>query len=137
NALFGPWSYTTDPGISMRWDPLDESRQYALHAIDPADGNKNPIVSVPGANLLAVAGLVYFPVIPGNNRNRAEQPGLRRSGSARAFRWPVWKDAVSSDAARYLVGLAEISSDEPDRAMLHAMGIPMVYQTNIVMPSGR
>jgi len=135
NALFGPWTYTPDPGISLRWDPIDEARQYALQAIDPADGNKNPIVSVPGANLLAAAGLAYFPVIP--VEDGVEQPGIARFGSGRAFRWPIWEAAVSSDTVRSLVALAELCEDAPDRSSLRAMGIPVVYQANIVMPSGR
>lgn len=135
NALFGPWAYTADPGISLRWDPIDEGRQYALHAIDPADGNKNPIVSVPGANLLAAAGLAYYPVIPG--KDRLEQPGIGRFGSSRALRWPIWESAASSDTVRYLVRLEEICEDAPNRADLRAMGIAVVYQAGIVMPSGR
>lgn len=135
NALFGPWSYTSNPGVSLRWDPIDEGRQYALHAIDPADGSKNPIVSVPGANLLAAAGLIYFPVIPGEHG--IGQPGICRFAAARAFRWPIWESAVSSDTVRSILCLEEICKDSPDRAKLRSMGIPAVYQASIVMPSGR
>lgn len=134
NALLQPWSYTSTPGISMRWDPIDESRQYALLAIDPTD-NRNPIVSVPGANLLALAGLIFFPVIP--VKNGAEQPGISRYGSSRAFRWPIWEPALSSYAIRSVLCMAEICNDSPDYAKLRSMGIPIVYQSAIVMPSGR
>lgn len=135
NAMFGPWVYTSNPGISLRWDPIDEGRQYALHAINPADGSKNPIVSVPGANLLAAAGLVYFPVVPG--KRGIEQPGLGRFDSTRAFRWPIWESAVSSDTVRSILCLEEICKESPDRAKLRSMGIPVVYQSGVVMPSGR
>lgn len=134
NALFGPWSYTADPGVSLRWDPIDEGRQYALLAIDPT-ASRNPIVSVPGANLLAASGLVFFPVVPG--KNRAEQPGIGRFDSRRAFRWPIWESAVPSHTIRSLLCLDEIREDAPDHAILRSMGIPMVYQSRIVMPSGR
>ncbi len=134
NALLQPWTYTSNPGISMRWDPIDESRQYALLAIDPTD-NRNPIVSVPGANLLALAGLIFFPVIP--VKNGTEQPGISRYGSSRAFRWPIWEPALSSYAIRSVLYMAEIGNDSPDYVKLRSMGIPIVYQSAIVMPSGR
>lgn len=134
NALFGPWRYTPDPGVSLRWDPIDESRQYALLAIDPT-ASQNPIVSVPGANLLAAAGLVFFPVVPG--RSGAEQPGLARYNSGRAFRWPIWESAVSSGTIRALLCLDELCKESPDRSRLQSMGIPVVYQSWIVLPSGR
>lgn len=134
NALFGPWSYTPDPGVSLRWDPIDEGRQYALLAIDPT-ASRNPIVSVPGANLLAAAGLVFFPVVPG--KNGAEQPGLVRFDSGRAFRWPIWDAPVSLQTVQALLCLDELNRENPDRAKLRSMGIPIVYQSSIVLPSGR
>lgn len=129
-ALFGPWSYA--PGVvSMRWDPIDEGRQYALQAVDPTDSARNPILSVPGANLLALAAMPFFPLIPVGKT--AEQPGLR----GREFRWPIWRAPVGIPVVASILSLRLLTRSPLPRSELRAMGIEEVYRSRIVQPSGR
>lgn len=134
STLFGPWEYR--PGVvSMRWDPIDEARQYALQAIDPTDGSNNPIISVSGANALALIGLVFFPLVP--QRREAAQPGFIRSAGSRSFRWPIWSIAISESCIRSLLTLALLTRPVEDRVYLRERGIEVVYRSWVVMPTGR
>lgn len=134
NALFGPWDYLTGV-FSLRWDPLDESRQYALQAVDPTNASGNPILSVPGANILGLIGLVYFPLIP---RGRVvEQPGFDWSRGGRSFRWPIWSPPLGEAAVAALLSLEELRHDPIPRDDVRERGVEVVYRSWIVQPSGR
>lgn len=128
-ALFGPWLYSTT-AISMRWDPIDEKRQYALQAIDPTNASANPSVADPGANRLAIEGLALYPTIPDRH---ASQPGFSGSGDNRRFHWHLWEAHLTLDAIRSVVALPTgISAEEKTHC-----GIAQTFQSSIVMPSGR
>lgn len=85
-TLFDGWQYLPRP--SLRWDPLDEKRQYALQANDPAYKPKNPILTDVGANLLALEALVFFPMVPDQY---GSQGGFDRARYAREWTWPLWR----------------------------------------------
>lgn len=126
-CLFVTWLYPSG-ATSLRWDPMDEKRQYALQAIDPQDGNNNPIRSEPGANLLAVEGLPFFPLVP--TVGGVSQTGFDRSSDSRSWTWPIWCYPVSIDVVRSLLTLP--TSLEFD----HERGIVQRYRSRIVQPSG-
>jgi CRISPR-associated endonuclease/helicase Cas3 len=100
STLLGPWNYRRD-AESMRWDPIDEKRQYALQAIDPSDGNKNPAISVIAANALAAEALPLFPAIP---TLRGRQAGVPSSEDY--YAWCLWENALGLDSVRALVHAA-------------------------------
>lgn len=133
-ALFGPWVYHTGVA-SLRWDPVDEARQYALQAVDPQNGNRNPIRTVPGANRLAICALSLFPVVPASNR--AEQPGFRIARGRRTWAWPIWQGLASLDVVRGLLFSPAVHASEPDRRALKELGVAEVFFSDIVQPAGR
>lgn len=133
-ALFSQWDYQTG-GLSLRWDPLDSSRQYALQAFDPTNSSKNPIRTMLGANRLAIEGLALYPLLPGEKTTYP--PGFLRSQSQRFFRWPIWTVSLNTDIVRSILSSGQIMADVPDRALLNEQGISELYESAIVQPSGR
>ena len=134
DALFRAWTYERK-GTSLRWDPLDEQRQYALQAFDPQDSSKNPIRAVPGANRLAICALPLFPVLA--VAARAAQSGFVRIDGRRTWTWPIWSIPVPLDVVPTLLALKEVASDRPNQRILSAIGIAEVFRCHIVQPSGR
>lgn len=128
-TLFGPWQYSTT-ATSLRWDPLDEKRQYALQAFDPTNSSANPSLSDPGANFLAVAGLSCYPIMPDRY---ADQPGFKGRGANRSFHWHIWEYPVDYFSVRMLVSLPTGHFLYPFRPL----GITQHLQSTIVQPSGR
>ncbi|MGH9527807.1 MAG: type I-G CRISPR-associated protein, Cas3-extension family, partial [Terriglobales bacterium] len=126
-ALFSGWRARA--GTSMRWDPEDEKRQYALQAFDPTDAKSNPPRGDPGANLLACHGLTFFPLAADR---AASQPGFGGSGPGKLFTWPIWSPPISADAIGSL--LARFSAGEGGPP---APGVAAVMCARIVTPSGR
>lgn len=92
-TLFDGWRYIPQP--SLRWDPLDEKRLYALQANDPSNKPRNPILTEIGANLLAVEGLHYFPMAPDRFGSQA---GFNRARYAEEWSWPLWDEPLTADA---------------------------------------
>jgi len=139
-AIFEQWRYPTDT-VSLRWDPLDEKRQYALQAVDPTDSTNNPIRSEPGANLLAIEGIAFYPLVP--TAGGVRQPGFDRSTEGRFWTWPIWETALDANSVFSLLTLPSgISQGQKAdlgrvREMDRARGIPQRYRSRIVMPSGR
>ncbi len=128
SALFGPWRYSTS-ATSLRWDPLDEKRQYALQAFDPTNASANPSLAEPGANFLAIEGLPFFSFAPDRH---ASQPGFIGSGDKRCFHWRIWESLLPLDVVRSVITLSDQSSDT-----FAPLGIRQILQSAIVMPSGR
>jgi hypothetical protein len=133
-CLFRIWEYPTDT-VSLRWDPEDEKRQYALQAFDPTDSSKNPTRSEPGANLLAAEGLALLPVIPA--AGGASQPGLGHDRNSRYWVWPIWQIWLDLDTLRSVLALPLEAMASGHPAELAARGIALVYRSRIVQPSGR
>jgi CRISPR-associated endonuclease/helicase Cas3 len=129
-SLFLGWLYSAST-VSMRWDTQDEKRQYALQAVDPTNGSKNPPTADAGANFLAVAALPLFPLVP--NR-KAEQPGFDRDG--RRWTWPIWTRPLGLDTIRSLLTVPYGAAEWP-AWWRGAVGVSAIYQSRIVQPSGR
>jgi CRISPR-associated endonuclease/helicase Cas3 len=128
-SLFDRWIYLQ--GVSLRWDPQDEKRQWALQAIDPKNNSKNPPLADAGANFLAIEALPFFPLVPDR---WASQPGFDRDGDGRHWRWPIWTYPLGLDTIRSLLTLPLVDSEEwPARTL----GVAAVFQSGIVQPSGR
>jgi CRISPR-associated endonuclease/helicase Cas3 len=132
-SLFTGWRYSST-AVSMRWDILDEKRQYALQAIDPTNNSKNPPLADAGANFLAVEALPLFPMAP---ERRSSQPGFDRDEDGRSWSWPIWTSPLELDAIRSLLTLPFGSRDEWPAAERRALGVPVVFRSAIVQPSGR
>lgn len=119
NTLFSSWQYS-DVKLSMRWDPI-EDRQYALLAADPAEGRTEWM-----ANLLGYRGLAFFPSV-------ATLAGLRATAwfgpdSEPNFTWPLWEMPLPPDSIRSVLSLRELVTENPDRGLLRALGICVVYR---------
>jgi len=132
-ALFTGWRYSAT-AVSMRWDPQDEKRQYALQAVDPTNSAQNPPLADLGANFLAVEALPLFPLVPDR---WASQPGFDRNADGRCWRWPIWTYPLGLDAIRSLLALPLVDSEEWPAARRRAFGVSTVFQSGIVQPSGR
>jgi CRISPR-associated endonuclease/helicase Cas3 len=128
-SLFDRWIYLQ--GVSLRWDPQDEKRQWALQAIDPKNNSQNPPLADAGANFLAIEALPLFPLVPDR---WASQPGFDRHSGGRHWRWPIWTRSLSLDTIRSLLTLPLADSEEWS---VRALGVSTVFQSAIVQPSGR
>jgi hypothetical protein len=127
-ALFEPWAYT-DEKLTMRWDPLDD-RRYALMDRDPtASDNKSATVWM--ANLLSYFALAYFPSAPVLRGSATACWTLDKASPA--FRWPVWKGALSANSIRsILTHRALVVTDYAAersalRSELHARGVAAIF----------
>lgn len=131
-TLFDGWNYT--PGAtSMRWDPLDEKRQYAVQAFDPTNASKNPGIADLGANFLAVEGLSCFPMVP---TRFGDQLGFgdTREGRVRSYhwRWPIWSGLASVAVAKAVIAAVSHAGGSEAVVPCH-----QIYESQIVQPSGR
>ena len=133
-ALFHNWHYESG-ATSLRWDPLDESRQYALQAFDPTDGTMNPVTAVAGANCLAIYAMPFFPIACSGNH--ASQPGFTRISGRRVWSWPIWSVGLTPDVIQSLLTHRELTEQLPDSETLAALGVEVVFRCGIVQPSGR
>jgi hypothetical protein len=124
HALFEPWSYS-DPRPSLRWDPIDD-RRYALRAFDPTNAAVSPILTVRGANRLAIEALPWLPTFPCDGGARTR--GFTRRNRVVDFTWPIWHYQLSADTVRSLLGLGELYADAPPRGSLVARGIAEVFR---------
>lgn len=125
-SLFADWVYP-DTGESLRWDPLDESRRYALSAIDPTNSSKNPIRTDFSANALAFAALPTFPIVEG--RPLCSLPNS-------AWRWPLWSVPLTLDITQSLLSRKEIYEQRPPAAPLRALGVETIFECSVVLPVG-
>lgn len=103
-ALFGPWRYR-DLSPTMRWDAEDD-RRYALRWDEPS---KDPVRTVRGANLLAIAALPLFPVVPvcGNVIATTAFSGKGRHDTF--VSWPIWSNWITLDTVRSLLSFRGLS----------------------------
>jgi hypothetical protein len=133
-ALYGPWRYESSLS-TLRFEKEGE-RMQALRAVPPAN---EPVKGVPGADWLAFRGLALYPLslIPGRDRARVVTPACDINWNSGGFRWPVWADPLSYDAAAALVTDGRLVSEERDRRQhdtesLSAWGIRSVWESSIV-----
>jgi hypothetical protein len=128
HALFEPWSYS-DPRPSLRWDPVDD-RRYALRAFDPTNASASPIMTVRGANRLAIEALPWLPTFPYNGDARTR--GFTRRKREVDFTWPIWSCWLGPETVRSLLTLDELYKKRPTRDSLEARGIVEVYRSRRV-----
>lgn len=124
-ALFEPWSYT-DPRPSLRWDPVDD-RRYAYRAFDPTNASASPILTVRGANRLAIEALPWLPTFASDGGART-RGFVRRANRDIDFTWPIWDCWLAADVVRCLLGLGELYAEKPPRTHLEARGIAEVFR---------
>jgi hypothetical protein len=124
-ALFGPWRYR-DSSPTMRWDTEDD-RRYALRWDEPS---KDPVRTVRGANLLAIAALPAFPVVP-TSSSTVVTTGFSGRGSRETFvTWPIWTGWLQLNVACSTLGLKELQGQGqiPTR-LLERYGIAATYKS--------
>lgn len=97
-AVEGPWSYRR-PLPVMGWDGTS-SRDYALRATDPSTDKK---LGVPGADWLAIRGLVLLPSFP--VADKLMTTGCSGRWKRGAFSWPLWTVPIGYDVIRSLLSL--------------------------------
>ena len=124
-ALFGPWRYR-DPSPIMRWDAEDD-RRYALRWDEPS---KDPVRTVRGANLLAIAALPLFPVVP-TSGTAVATTGFSGRGSRDTFvTWPIWTGWLTLDAVRSLLALKELQDRNGTSASaFESLGVAAIYRS--------
>lgn len=123
-ALIGPWRYR-DPSPVMRWDAEDD-RRYALRWDEPS---KDPVRTVRGANLLAIAALPLFPTAPISDHELVTT-GFKGKGSRGTYiTWPIWCGWLSLEAVCSLLNLRELQSNDTAATSLSARGIDAVYRS--------
>ncbi len=116
-GLLQRWEFS-DPPPSLRWDPAD-FRPHALRARDPS---KDDILTVRGADRLAIEALPLFPAVPSGRR-------LAATGFVDSeVTWPVWEPALELGTVRTLLASAELRKPQPDREALVARGVHQVYR---------
>jgi len=130
-ALFGPWREDS-PLPSLSWSSQGE-RVYALRAFNPSTDKR---LGVPGADWLALLGLVFFPTCVDTRRDG--ELVLRTSGCDRAWkhsalRWPLWTVPLDRDTTWSLVGDSSVVGERRTvtPAVLAARGVLRILQAPI------
>jgi|SRR5688572_23841181 len=124
-ALFRRWDYA-DKQKSMRWDPVDD-RRYAYRANDPGNSNRDPILTMWGANRLAIEALSMFPVVASGGRPRTV--GFSRINGSLTISWPIWVRSLGLDVVRALLNLKEFQLEDPPIKRLREMGIGEIFRS--------
>jgi hypothetical protein len=120
-ALEGPWRYQRELPV-MGWDAT-ASRDYALRASNPSTDKK---CGVPGADWLALRGLVMLPTVP--QGGRVSTTGCSGGWKDGRFRWPLWTASLSAPVVRSLLRQDVVTMSRENRA---ARGIAMVWESGI------
>jgi hypothetical protein len=121
-ALLESWTYS-DPGPSLRWDPVDD-RRYAQRWDEPSG---DPLKTVRGANRLAIEALPLFPtVVVGSQLETTGFSQRRRQGAV--LSWPIWGSEIGLDVVRSLLAYPELQRPEPDRNTLQRIGVEEVFR---------
>jgi hypothetical protein len=124
-ALFGPWRYR-DSSPTMRWDAEDD-RRYALRWDEPS---KDPVCTVRGANLLAIAALPLFPVVPTSSGTVATTAFSGRGSRNTFVTWPIWTGWLGLDSVRSLLGFKDfLERTETSTSSLSSYGIVATYRS--------
>ena len=123
-----PWSYLSQRE-SLMWDCVDD-RDHALSAADPTDKSRNPKLTNPGAEALAVIGLSRYPCFASPEGTRTQ--GCSGSWKRGLFVWPLWTAPATARAVQSLLAqVAAPESDERRAGWYRAWGISRVLQSQI------
>jgi hypothetical protein len=123
-ALLGPWLYERKLPV-FDWGATG-GRDYALRASDPSTDKKR---GVPGADWLALRGLVALPVFP--RGNRLSTTGCSGGWKVGSFRWPLWTVELKRDLVRALLRI-DVEAMSPQER--RARGIGVVVRCDIKRP---
>ncbi|MXX43207.1 MAG: hypothetical protein F4Z53_09195 [Acidimicrobiales bacterium] len=107
-TVLGAWQYS-DRLPSLGWDVVDD-RQYALEAFNPTDSKNNPKLSCPGAQCLAILGMVSFSAFRGGRKTATT--ACHGTWNQGCFSWPLWAHPVSLSVSRTLISHASIPPDD-------------------------
>ncbi len=132
-ALFGPWRYR-DSSPTMRWDAEDD-RRYALRWDEPS---KDPVRTVRGANLLAIAALPLFPVFPTSSTTVVTTGFSGRSSRDTFVTWPIWTGWLALDVVRSLLGSKQLQErSETSAKFLDMYGVAATYRSQRINPTSK
>ena len=91
---------------SLRWNPI-EFRAAAYRGPDPTEGIKgDDTLDYPAFNVLAFAGLTFFPCAPGPRFGLTV--GMQTMARESYFNWPIWSHPSKVDV------VASILNQDPD-----------------------
>ncbi len=128
------WEYDSQQAPLM-WDSTDD-RLHAYSASDPSKKSKNPKMSNPGGEALAIVGLANFPCFASPERTVTR--GTSGKWKLGRFVWPVWRTPASSRVVRTLIAQCSVpTSSGATRRMTRRIdtfdswGIQHVYQSQI------
>jgi hypothetical protein len=118
-ALAGPWRYSREMK-TFGWDVSDD-RIYALSASNPSKERK---LTVPGADWLALLGLVAYPVV--RSGQSASPPGVSGTWKRGRFTWSVWDEPLHAASV-----CALIATGWSDEVRLARVGLFRQYSSPI------
>ena len=123
-----PWSYRS-PRESLMWDCVDD-RDHALSAADPTNKSRNPKLTNPGAEALAVIGLSRYPCFASSQGTLTQ--GCSGSWKRGLFVWPLWTAPATARSVRALLSqVAAPEGNERRAGWYRAWGISRVMQSQI------
>lgn len=120
-TLFHTWDYA-DEGRSLRLDP-NEDRQYALRAGDPS---KESVMSMRGANRLAIEGMALMYTAP-VGRSLASA-GFSEFNKKIYYTWPLWETPIALDTIKSIVTSKLLQRENMDKRYMSAMGVVAVFR---------
>ncbi|MYJ80596.1 MAG: hypothetical protein F4046_02085 [Acidimicrobiaceae bacterium] len=128
--LTTPWRYRSNRE-SLMWDAVDD-RSHALSHSDPT-GSLNPKRTNPGAEALAVLGLIRYPCFASPQRTLTQ--GCSGTWKRGRFVWPLWSNPATPYAVRSL--LAQVEAPTPTEGTARRVqwyqswGVSRVMQSQI------
>ena len=124
-----PWRYNSTRG-SLMWDSVDD-RDHALSAADPTDKSRNPKLTNPGAEALAIIGLSRYPCFAARKGTLTQ--GCSGSWKRGLFVWPLWSAPATARAVGSL--LAQVAAPEGSERRrgdwYRSWGISRVMQSQV------
>ncbi len=109
-------------GLTLRLDAMSD----CSHALQACDPNDMDMTSELAANRLAIEALGLFPCYPSRYPTTL---GFHRRWRETLLRWPVWKMPLRVSELVGLTGIAEMAAPSDNRAMLKALGVELVFES--------
>ncbi|MDE0666016.1 MAG: hypothetical protein OXH67_10530 [Acidimicrobiaceae bacterium] len=124
-----PWRYHSERG-SLMWDSVDD-RDHALSAADPTDKSRNPKLTNPGAEALAIIGLSRYPCFAAPQGTLTQ--GCSGSWKRGLFVWPLWSAPATARAVGSLLAqvVAPEGSERRRGDWYRSWGISRVMQSQV------
>ncbi|MGB7346067.1 MAG: type I-U CRISPR-associated helicase/endonuclease Cas3 [Pirellulaceae bacterium] len=120
-ALFTDWTYDdVGRGRSLRWDPA-EDRPYARRWKNPGS---DPVMTVLGANFLAIEAISFFPTAV--TQYRLATTAFMRSRRKTYLSWPIWTIPLCAQSVKALLQSSELHAEDPSDLRLMQHGVAVV-----------